>query len=132
MDLLHVDFDHRNLDLEFNLRSCDRDLFKDMADHARNHTSLSLICDIWTKHRMRLTTTCLSISKDCAIETLHDAHDNRLHSLLINETLWCIRIEDLIIIELLRAKGTCAVSSIDFNSVLTLEVDELLLVSKDK
>ena len=132
MDLLHVDFDHGNLDLEFNLRSCNRDLFEDMADHAWDHTPLSLICDIWTKHRMRLTTTRLPICKYCAIESLHDAHYNWLHSLFINETLWRVRVEDLIVIELLSAEGTCAVSSIDFNSVLTFEVDELLHVSTDK
>ena len=81
---------------------------------------------------MRLATTRLSICKDCAIESLHDAHDNWLHSLFINEALGCVRIEDLIVIELLGAEGTCAVSSIDFNSILTLEVDELLHVSTDK
>ena len=103
-----------------------------MADHSWDHAPLSLICDVWTKHGMCFTTTRLPICKDCAIESFHHSHDNRLHSLLIDETLRRIRIKDLIIIELLGAQRTCAIRSIDLDSVLSFKIDELLQVPTRK
>lgn len=87
MDLFHVDLDHGHFDLELHLLARVTNLFENMADHAWNHASLGLIGDVRTQHGVSLARTRLSISEHCAIESLHYAFDNRLYSLLIDETL---------------------------------------------
>lgn len=87
MDLFHVDLDHGDFYLEFHFLTRVTNLLENVADHAWNHTSLGLICDVRTQHGVRLARTGLSISEHCAIESLHYAFDNRLYSLLIDEAL---------------------------------------------
>ena len=100
MHLLHIDFNHGDLDLELNLLRGVGNFFKDVTDHSWNHTSLRFIIDVRSKHRMRLTARCLSVGEDGPVEAFHDADDNRLYSLLIDVALFCVGIEYLIVAEL--------------------------------
>lgn len=90
MYLLHVYFDHGYLDLELHFKRRIVDFLEDVADHAWDHASLSLVSDVGSQHSVRLSATRLTICKDCAIESLHDTHHDRFDRLLINESLFSI------------------------------------------
>ena len=77
-----------------------------MADHAWNHTTLGLVGDVRTKHGMGLAGGSLTVCEDCAVEALHDAKDDRFDSTLIDESLRRVRVENLIVVELVRASIT--------------------------
>ena len=78
-----------------------------MADHARDHASLGLVSDVRAEHGMGLTGGSLTVSEDCAVEALHNTQDDRFDSTLIDESLRRVRVENLIIVELVRASITC-------------------------
>lgn len=120
--LLHVDFDHGDLDVELNLERGAQDLVKDVADHTWDHAALLRVHNTRPQHGVRLTTTGLSIGEYRSIETLHDTFHDRFDCLLVYVGLVYLRVEDLVIVELLIAVHASGVDSFDLHSLSTLEV----------
>ena len=77
-----------------------------MADHAWNHSALGLVGDVRAEHGMGLTGGSLTVSEDCAVEALHNTQDDRFDSTLVDESLRRVRVENLVVVELVRASIT--------------------------
>ena len=89
-----------------------------MTNHSRDHASLRLVCNVWTQHSVRFSTTRLSISEDCTIEALHYTFNNGFHGLLVDITLRGIRIEHLVVVELVASRSGSRICSLSNHKVV--------------
>ena len=125
MHLFHVYLHHGHINLELHLLRSIANLLEYMADHAWNHTSLGLVDEVRSEHRMCFSTCCLAICEYSSVESFHDAEHDRLYSLLVYIALWRVGVENLIIIECVRSAIACRVCSMYLHCVLLNELDEL-------
>ena len=74
---------------------------------------------------MRLPATRLSICEHRAIEPFHDAFDYWFHSLFVDEALWRVWVENLIIVEFTSTMTASTVRPGNLHHVISFELYEI-------
>ena len=73
---------------------------------------------------MRLPATRLSICEHRAIEPFHDAFDDWFHSLFVDEALWRVWVEYLIVVKFASTMTSSTVRAGNLNHIISFELYE--------
>mmetsp|Transcript_4010 Transcript_4010/g.10343 ORF Transcript_4010/g.10343 Transcript_4010/m.10343 type:complete len:316 (+) Transcript_4010:1047-1994(+) len=83
-DTFVVDLNDGDLHEELDVLVCMVDAIEDGPHHARNHTLVHLVIDVWPLHRVRLARGCLTICEDSAVESPQHGIDDGLCCVLVD------------------------------------------------